>query len=518
MATPHRLGAIATRSPTAGIKRENRVPTIQRMRPRVLALVLIATAPVAAATATDTATAAPSGTAAAAAPSAQKVPTKGQQVYHAGRYIVSFTEDPLASYDGSESGYPATRPARGRKLDTNSAAAKRWQAHLVAKHDAALARVGASKIYDYTVTNNGVAVQLTAAPGHRAVEAVRRGRPRARRCPARRHHLLSRVPGPEQGGRPLVAARRCEEGRCRASSSACVDTGIWPESTAFAGGTGIPVPADWHGQCVAGENFPVLHVQRQARRRPLLRRRLREEEHLQGRVPLRRATARATGRTPHRPPPATTGPTSASTATDLGKGSGMAPGAKVAAYKVCWTGKPGVAATAASTPTAWRRSTTPSLDGVDVINYSIGGSSASRPSLDSVEMAFRGRPKAGVFVANSAGNSGPGHQHPRPPLALADHGGRRDLPARLPGGRARQRRPLRGRLDDAVADHRDAARHLRERQARPLPPIDDAALCFAGSLDPAQGGRQGRRSATAASTPASTRASRSSGPAASASC
>ena len=34
-----------------------------------------------------------------------------------------------------------------------------------------------------------------------------------------------------------------------------IDTGIWPESTAFAGGTGIPVPADWHGACVSGERF-----------------------------------------------------------------------------------------------------------------------------------------------------------------------------------------------------------------------------------------------------------------------
>jgi hypothetical protein len=56
------------------------------------------------------------------------------------------------------------------------------------------------------------------------------------------------------------------------------------------------------------------------------------------------------------------------------------------------------------------------LDGVDVLNYSIGGSSESTV-LDSVAQAFRVASNVGVFVANSAGNSGPGAStldHPAP--------------------------------------------------------------------------------------------------------
>ena len=84
----------------------------------------------------------------------------------------------------------------------------------------------------------------------------------------------------------------------------------------------------------------------------------------------------------------------------------MAPGAKVAAYKVCWTGKPGV------NPGCFNSDSVAAinaavLDGVDVINYSIGGSSES-DVLDAVAQAFRGASNAGVYVANSAGNSGPG--------------------------------------------------------------------------------------------------------------
>ena len=44
-------------------------------------------------------------------------------------------------------------------------------------------------------------------------------------------------------------------------------------------------------------------------------------------------------------------------------------------------------------------------DGVDVINYSISGSRTN--FLDSVEVAFLFAADAGVFVAASAGNSGP---------------------------------------------------------------------------------------------------------------
>ena len=81
--------------------------------------------------------------------------------YTDGRYLVTFADEAVASYDGYEAGFAATRPEQGRKLDPNSPAVQRWQQHIVAKHDAALARVGATKIYDYTVANNGVAVELT---------------------------------------------------------------------------------------------------------------------------------------------------------------------------------------------------------------------------------------------------------------------------------------------------------------------------------------------------------------------
>ena len=68
--------------------------------------------------------------------------------YAAGRYIVTFADEPVASYDGYEAGFAATRPHPGKKVDPSSPAVQNWQRHLQAKHDKALAEVGATKLYD----------------------------------------------------------------------------------------------------------------------------------------------------------------------------------------------------------------------------------------------------------------------------------------------------------------------------------------------------------------------------------
>jgi hypothetical protein len=95
----------------------------------------------------------------------------------------------------------------------------------------------------------------------------------------------------------------------------------------------------------------------------------------------------------------------------MGAQSGMAPRARVATYKVCWT----YDFPAATDGTGSRNSCFSSdsvsaiddavKDGVNAINYSISGSRTS--SADPVEQAFYRAALANVFVAASAGNSGP---------------------------------------------------------------------------------------------------------------
>jgi subtilisin family serine protease len=344
---------------------------------------------------------------------ASSAPASGR-AYTSGRYIVTFNDEPVASYTGYVKGYPATHPSRGQKLNPNSAAVAAWSSHLTARHDAALAKVGASKIYDYTVTNNAVAANLTAhqaaalakTPGVIALEPDRLAQPDTTFSPeflglSAPGGLWSQLGGASHAGAGIVVG--------------VVDTGIWPESTAFSGGTGIPVPATWHGKCVSGEQF---------------------DKNLACNDKLIGARYYVAGFNKHNIAKADYlsprdgsghGSHTSSTAAGnhgttvtidgnlVGSGSGMAPGAKLAMYKVCWEGKPGI------NPGCFGSDSVAAindavLDGVDVLNYSIGGSSES-DVFDSVAQAFRGASNANVYVANSAGNSGPGAStldHPAP--------------------------------------------------------------------------------------------------------
>jgi subtilisin family serine protease len=79
--------------------------------------------------------------------------------------------------------------------------------------------------------------------------------------------------------------------------------------------------------------------------------------------------------------------------------SGVAPHANVIAYRVC------TSATSCSGAASVQSVNQAIVDGVDVLNYSISGGTS--PWSDSVAVAFRNAVDAGIFVAASAGNSGP---------------------------------------------------------------------------------------------------------------
>lgn len=85
--------------------------------------------------------------------------------------------------------------------------------------------------------------------------------------------------------------------------------------------------------------------------------------------------------------------------TDRGPISGIAPGAEVIAYRVCGpAGCYGIDSVAAVQQAI--------LDGVNVINFSIGGGASAYS--DAVELAFLDAYQAGITVSASAGNDGPG--------------------------------------------------------------------------------------------------------------
>lgn len=90
------------------------------------------------------------------------------------------------------------------------------------------------------------------------------------------------------------------------------------------------------------------------------------------------------------------------------KTSGVAPRAHIVAYQVCWPGNAGdpyVGCPESAILSAFEDAIE---DGVDVINFSIGGGE-SLPWEDPTELAFLNARKAGISVAAAAGNSGPAY-------------------------------------------------------------------------------------------------------------
>jgi subtilisin family serine protease len=405
----------------------------------------------------------------------------GPEGFRAGRYLVTFAAQPVVSYAGNVDGFAATRPAKGEELEGDSAAVRAWRARLVQRHDTTLDAVGATAIYDYTVTNNGVAADLSARqaaelaklPGVLSLERDRREQVDTTLSP----HFLgldapgglwSQLGGPKNAGAGVVVGM--------------LDSGIWPESAAFAGNTGIPVPAGWAGACQGGEQFARSNCNDKL---------IGARYYVAGFGKTNVAAADflsprdGSGHGSHTSSTAAgdNGTSVSIEGQPMGTASGMAPGAKLAMYKVCWEGKPGVAAGCFNSDSVAAINQAV-LDGVDVINYSIGGSSEASV-LGSVEQAFRGAANAGVFVAVSAGNNGPGPStldHPSPWLTTV--------------AAATHRRAFQ------AVELGDGQRFVGASTTPPLPdpaplvtatsvkladaPDDEAALCFDGTLDPAK--------------------------------
>uniref|UniRef100_A0A0D9XJB8 Subtilisin-like protease n=1 Tax=Leersia perrieri TaxID=77586 RepID=A0A0D9XJB8_9ORYZ len=182
-----------------------------------------------------------------------------------------------------------------------------------------------------------------------------------------------------------------------------LDTGVWPESPSFAGGDLPPPPARWKGICEAGVDFPPSLCGRKLVGARSFSRGLRAANGGGG-SGRRRVFASARDRDGHGTHTATTAAGAAVANASLlgyaaGTARGMAPGARVAAYKVCWPegclGSDILAGIDAAV-----------ADGVGVLSLSLGGGSAPY-FRDTVAVGAFGAAAAGVFVACSAGNSGP---------------------------------------------------------------------------------------------------------------
>ncbi len=90
--------------------------------------------------------------------------------------------------------------------------------------------------------------------------------------------------------------------------------------------------------------------------------------------------------------------------TFLGRVEGMAPDARIAAYKACWL-RPGATRASCNTSDLANAIDMAVADGVDIISYSVGSSLFTVTAPDDV--ALMAAAKAGILTAVAAGNEGP---------------------------------------------------------------------------------------------------------------
>lgn len=115
-----------------------------------------------------------------------------------------------------------------------------------------------------------------------------------------------------------------------------------------------------------------------------------------------------------------------STGFKFGQISGVAPHANIVSYQICQPGNTGDTYAGCPGAPILAAINDAIADGVDVINYSISG--GGFPWSSSTELAYLAAQNAGIFVATSAGNGGPGpettpkHAPWYTPVAASTHG------------------------------------------------------------------------------------------------
>ncbi|WP_181009934.1 cell wall-binding repeat-containing protein [Ornithinimicrobium sufpigmenti] len=321
-----------------------------------------------------------------------------------GSYIVMLKDDSVARYTGGVQGIPATRATTGDKLDTTSSAAQRYSAYLEAQQEAVLTDVGlsgADSSYSYTTVFNGFAAELTAQQvsslrKHPDVAYVWEDEVRHADTVSTPDYLGLRGEGgvwdTEFGGDANAGA---------GIVVGVIDTGIWPENPSFADLPGNPAPpATWNGACIEGDDpDPDDNITCNSK---LIGARYYPQGNNTDYDFLSPRDTDGHGSHTAGTAAGNNGVDMVVHGTEMGSGSGMAPAAQIAAYKALWrTADGGGSGSTAGLLAAINDAVS---DGVDVINYSVSGS--SQYVVDSIELAFFDAADAGVFVAASAGNSG----------------------------------------------------------------------------------------------------------------
>ncbi|KAL5062573.1 hypothetical protein RYX36_024310 [Vicia faba] len=181
-----------------------------------------------------------------------------------------------------------------------------------------------------------------------------------------------------------------------------IDTGIWPERESFNDRELGPVPSKWKGHCIAGRDFPVSSCNRKIIGAKYFSGGYEATSGKMNETTEYRSVRDSDGHGTHTASIAAGRYVSPASTLGFAKGvaAGMAPKARLAVYKVCWSGGCFDSDILAAFDAAV-------ADGVDVVSLSVGGVVVPY-HLDVIAIGAFGASDAGVFVSASAGNGGPG--------------------------------------------------------------------------------------------------------------
>ncbi|MEV0800149.1 S8 family serine peptidase [Kribbella sp. NPDC050281] len=324
-----------------------------------------------------------------------------------GSYIVQLDDAPVAEYGGDIAGLPATRVLPGGKLVKTASQVVRYVKHLAEERQTLLETVpGVRKLYDYSYTYSGFsaqmsydeAVKLARSSGVKSVEPNELQRQDTVDTPrflgmSGEGGAWQQAGGVDRAGDGVIIG--------------VIDSGFVPERESFAPmktskRSDAIVAKKWKGTCQAGEEAPVTcnnkvigarYFDKGIGSRPIA------EEFKSPRDYGGHGTHTASTAGGNH------GVEMSVMGRDYGKGSGIAPHARLAIYKVLWAVDQSGGGTGTDADIVAGIDTAVA-DGVDVINYSVSGSGSTY--VNATGLAFLRAAKAGVFVATSAGNTGPG--------------------------------------------------------------------------------------------------------------
>lgn len=325
-----------------------------------------------------------------------------------GIYIVQMSDEPVVTYRGGVTGLRATAAAEGQNPDPASADARSYRAYLIGRHEEVVQALGdVERLYSYTHVFNGFAARMTAeqaaqaatTPGVVSVTPDQIVQVDTVTTPSflgldQPGGLWAQLGGPEHAGQGIIIG--------------VIDSGIWPESASFADDGSYRALPRWRGSCVASaEQWDASLCNNKLIGAKYFNAGMGGNAGIDSSRPWEFNSPRdynAHGTHTSSTAGGNYHVAASAQGNSLGYTSGMAPRARIAMYKALWSTQ--AADTASGTTSDLVAAIDAAVaDGVNVINYSISGSTTS--VADPAEIAFLRAAAAGVFVSASAGNSGP---------------------------------------------------------------------------------------------------------------